>query len=164
MNDPSAASDVGNALSRMMPQSVPVLTNILATGNVRARSRAADNLMTAHSHPAAEPMARAALLAALHDSDRGVRMSAASAFQFWSTHLDLVVPQLTRALSDPDPSVRGNAATCLGYFGSAAKAAVPGLLNLLGDTNSYVSGTVADRAAKMLLKIDPDAARRAGVK
>ncbi len=42
MNDPHAASDVGNGLSRMMPESVPVLTNILATGSVVARSRAAE--------------------------------------------------------------------------------------------------------------------------
>jgi HEAT repeat protein len=164
MNDPGAASDVGNGLSRMMPRSVPVLTNILATGNVIARSRAADNLVTAFSHTAAEPMARAALIAALHDSDSGVRMAAASAFQFWNTNLDLVVPELTRALSDPDPSVRGNAATSLGDFGSAAKAAVPELLKLLRDTNSYVFGTVGDRAAKTLLRIDAQAAARAGVK
>ena len=60
MNDPGAAPDVGNGLSRMMPRSVPVLTNILATGNVRARCRAADNLVTAFSHPEVEPMARTA--------------------------------------------------------------------------------------------------------
>ena len=109
-------------------------------------------------------MARTALIAALQDSDRGVRISAASAFQFRNTHLDLVVPELARVLSDPDASVRGNAATSLGNFGSAAKAAVPQLLQLLRDTNSYVSGTVADRAAKMVLKIDPEAAGKAGVK
>jgi len=67
-------------------------------------------------------------------------------------------------LNDPDPSVRGNAATSLGNFGSLAKPAVPELLKLLRDTNSYVSGTVSDRAAKMLMKIDPEAANRAGVK
>lgn len=107
-------------------------------------------------------MARTALLNALNDADRGVRMSAASAFHFWNTHLDLVVPELTRTLSDPDPSVRGNAATSLGKFGNASKAAVPELLKLLRDTDSYVSGTVGDRAAEMLLKIDPEAATRAG--
>ena len=164
MNDPGAASDVGNGLSRMMPRSVPVLTNVLATGNVVARCRAADNLVTAFSHPEVEPIARTALLAALHDSDPRVRMAAASAFQFWNVHLDSVVPELARALSDPDASVRGNAATSLGGFGSAAKAAVPELLKLLQDTNPYVYGTVADRAAKMLSKIDPEAAIRAGVK
>jgi len=164
MNDPGAASDVGNGLSRMMPRSVPVLTNILATGNVAARGHAAHNLVTAFSHPEVEEMARSALIAAMHDSDPGVRMAAAAAFQFWNTHLDSVVPALTRALSDPDPAVRGNAATSLGNFGGAARAAVPEFLKLLQDTNSYVSGTVADRAAKMLSRIDPEAAIRAGVK
>src|SRR6266550_6076002 len=61
MNDPGAASDVGNGLSRMMPKSVPVLTNILTTGNVMARCRAADNLVTAFSHREVEPMARTGL-------------------------------------------------------------------------------------------------------
>jgi HEAT repeat protein len=164
MNDPGAASDVGNGLSRMMPKSVPVLTNILATGNATARCRAADNLVTAFSHPEVEPMARAALLNALHDADRGVRSTAASAFQFWNTRFDVIVPALTRALSDLDPSVRGNAATSLGNFGNAAKTAVPELAKLLRDTNSYVSGTLGDRAAAMLLKIDPEAATRLGVK
>jgi HEAT repeat protein len=164
MNDPQAASDVGNALSRMMPKSVPVLTNILATGNVIARSRAADNLVTAFSHPEVESMARTALLNALHDSDPGVRMAVASAFQFWNKRLDLVVPALTEALNDPNPSVRGNAASSLGNFGKAAKAAVPAMVRLLRDTNPYVSGTIGDRAAQMLLKIDPQAAAKAGVK
>src|ERR1041385_4758302 len=109
-------------------------------------------------------MARTALLAALHDSDPDVRSAAASTFQFWNAHLDLVVPALTRALCDPNPSVRGNAATSLGNLGSAAKADASELLKLLKDTNSYVSGTVGDRAAMMLLKIDPEAANRAGVK
>jgi ATP:cob(I)alamin adenosyltransferase len=45
MNEPHAASDVGAALSRMFPNSAPVLTNILATGNVTARCRAADALV-----------------------------------------------------------------------------------------------------------------------
>lgn len=164
INDPGAASDVGNGLSRMIPMSVPVLTNILATGNVTARCRAADNLVTAFSHREVESMARTALIKALRDSDRGVRMAAASAFQFWNTRLDVVVPALTRALSDPEPSVRGNAASSLGNFGSAAKGAVPELLKLIRDPNYYVSGTVGDRAAKMLMNIDPEAAASAGVK
>ena len=164
INDRQAASAVGTGLSNMMPKSVPVLTTILATGPVVARCRAADALMTAFSHPDVEPMARTALCNALHDADPGPRMAAASAFQFWNKRLDLVVPALTRALSDSDPGVRGNAATSLGDFGSAAKSAVPEMLKLLRDTNSYVSGTVGDRSAEMLLKIDPEAAARAGRK
>ena len=164
MNDPQAASDVGNGLSRMMPASVPVLTNILATGNVRARSRAADNLITAYSHREVEPMGRAALIAALRDSDPGVRMAAASALQFWNTNLNLIVPELARTLGDPDPSVRGNAVTSLGNFRTNAEAAVPEILRLLTDTNRYVSGTVGDRAMQMLIKINPEAAAASGVK
>ncbi|MCC6231134.1 MAG: HEAT repeat domain-containing protein [Verrucomicrobiales bacterium] len=163
MNEPGASADVGNGLSRMMPSSVPVLTNVLATGSVVARCRAADNLVTAFSHPGVEGMARTALISALHDSDREVRKAAASAFQFWNTNLHVVVPELTRVLSDPDPSVRGNAATSLGNFGNPAKAAIPELLKLLQDTNPYVSGSVADRAAAMMSRIDPAAAARAGV-
>ena len=78
--------------------------------------------------------------------------------------MDMIVPALTGALSDPDPSVRGNAATSLGNFGAAAQAAVPELLKLVHDTNSYVSGTVGDRAAMMVIMIDPEAAARADVK
>lgn len=162
MDDPGAASDVGNGLSRMMPKSVPVLTNVLATGkNERARARAADNLVTAWSHPSAEAMARTALLGALKDSDRGVRMAAASALHYWNTNLDLIVPELVRLLSDPDPSVRGNTATTLGNFGEAAKPAVPALVNLMQDTNAYVGGTVGDRAREMLMTIDPEGAAKA---
>jgi HEAT repeat protein len=157
MNDPHAASYVGNALSRMLPKSAPVLTNILATGNTSARCRAADALMTAFSHPEIEEMSRTALLNALRDPDSGLRMTAASALQFWNKRLDLVVPALTRALSDPDPSVRGNAATSLGNFGRAAIPAVPELLKLLQDTNDYPRR----RAMEMLLKIDPEAAAKA---
>jgi hypothetical protein len=158
MNDPHAASEVGAALSRMLPNSAPVLTNVLATGNIVARCRAADALTTAFSHPEVEEMGRTALVNALHDPDDGVRATAASAFQFWNKRLDLVVPALTQALSDPSPSVRGNAVTSLGNFGAAAKAAVPELLKLLQDTNHYPSrnGYLHERARLMLLKIDAD--------
>jgi HEAT repeat protein len=143
----------------MMPKSVPVLTNVLATGNERARARAADNLVTAWSHPSVEALGRTALLAALKDPDRGVRMAAASALHYWNTNLDLIVPEMVRLLSDPDPSVRGNTAATLGNFGEAARPAVPALVKLMQDTNSYVGATVGDRAREMLMKIDPEAVR-----
>jgi hypothetical protein len=158
--DGPAASEVTAALSRMLPRSAPVLTNLLATGNATARCRAADALMTAYSHPEIEEMARTALLRALEDRNPGPRSSAVSAFQFWNQRLDVVVPALARALSDPHPSVRGNAATSLGNFGSAAKPAVPELLKLLQDTNDYPR----KRAMEALLKIDPEAAAKAAAK
>lgn len=164
MNTRGAASDVGIALSNMMPESVPVLTNVLAKGTVLARGRAAENLYLAFSYPETEPMARTALIAALNDLDHGVRASAASAFGLWNIQLDSVVTALTQALSDPHPSVRGNAASTLGRFGTNSTTAVPELLKLLQDNSPYVRGTVADRAAIVLSEIDPEAAIRAGVK
>ncbi len=107
-------------------------------------------------------MARIALLNALHDPYIGLRATAASAFAFWGHRVD-VITALTGALSDPDPGVRGNAASSLGNFGTNAQMAVPALLKLLQDTNSYVSSTVSARAAIVLQKIDPEAARKAGV-
>src|SRR5258708_4863210 len=105
MNDQHAASDVGSALSRMLPKSAPVLTNILATGNVIARCRAADALGTALSHPEVELMARTALLNTLREPDHGVRATAASALGMAvgisRQHREIVVPALARALSDP---------------------------------------------------------------
>jgi HEAT repeat protein len=153
MQEPQAAATVGSALSRMLPKSAPTLTNILATGNVTARCRAADALMTAYSHREIEEMARTALINALQDPDPGPRMSAAVAFQFWNKRLDLVVPALTRALSDPNPSVRGNAASALGNMGGAAKPAVPELLRLIQGTND----SPRRRFLEVLRKIDPEA-------
>jgi len=163
MQETQAASDVGSALSRMLPASASVLTNVLATGAIVARCEAAHALMTAGWNPAIEEMARTALLRALQDTNDGVRATAATALQFWNKRLDLVVPALTRVLSDPDVSVRGNAASALGQFGSAAKSAVPELIKLLNDTNPYSMppGTVADRAMHVLIQIDPEAAARA---
>jgi HEAT repeat protein len=109
-------------------------------------------------------MARTALLAALRDSEPGVRMSVVSAFAFWNVQRDVIVVELAQALRDPHPSVRGNAVSVLGNFGSAARPAVPEVLKLLSDNASYVRGTVADRALQVLRRIDPEAAAQAGVK
>lgn len=163
MNNPRAASDVGLALSNMLPESAPILTNVLATGHNVSRCRAADALLTAFGHPSIEEMSRTALVNALRDPDPGVRASAASAFQFWNSRLDIVVPALTAVLSDTDESVRGNAASALGQLGPAAKSAVPELIKLLQDTNSYPvnSGQLRDRAKWVLMQIDPEAAATA---
>lgn len=158
--DRPAASAVAAALSRMLPRSAPVLTNLLATGDVLARAVSAHALMTAYSHPEIEEMARTALLKALQDRDPGLRGSAAVAFQFWNQKLDVIVPELARALSDSNASVRGNAAGSLRNFGSAAKPAVPELLKLLRDTNDFPR----KRAMEALLKIDPEAAAKAAGK
>lgn len=163
MQENQAAQDVAFALSRMLPASAPVLTNVVATGPTIARYRAADVLLTAYSHPSIEEMARTALLQALQDTNAGLRATAASALKYWNKRLDLVVPALTRVLSDPDVNARGNAATALGQMGSAAKPAVPELIKLLNDTNAYPGkmGVLSERALYVLKQIDPEAAAKA---
>src|SRR5262249_11653801 len=103
------------------------------------------------------------------------------------------VPELTEMLTAREPFLRWEAATALGRIGSAAKSAVPELTKLLRDTDPVVrrsaatalgdlgpeaksafellqqlhksdrSSDVQDAAAEALWKIDPGAAKKAGV-
>jgi HEAT repeat protein len=160
MENEDAANAAGYSLSMMLPKSASVLTNILATGNSVARSAAATALGKAYLHPEVEEMARLALVRALQqDPDPRPRGAAARAFWSWNQRLDLVVPALTGALSDPHPMVRGQAASSLGTLGSPSKPAVPELLKLLKDTDAFLRKQAADA----LLRIDPEAAAKAGV-
>jgi len=162
-NTRMAESDVALSLSWMLPKSAPVLTNLISSTNPTTRYRAADALGEALSHPSTEVMACNALFNALHDPDRGLRATAANALGMSGgrsrQHRGAVITALADALSDPHPSVRGNAATSLGNYGTNARPAVPQLLKLLQDTNDYPRL----RSAEMLLKIDPEAAAKAGV-
>jgi hypothetical protein len=65
-----------------------------------------------------------------------------------------------RLLEHSDWEVRSDAARMLGYhLGPKAKAAVPGLVKMLGERHPVSHRT----AALMLLRIDPEAAHKAGV-
>jgi hypothetical protein len=65
-----------------------------------------------------------------------------------------------RLLEHSDWEIRSDAARMLGYhFGPKAKAAVPALVKMLGEKHSM---SYRD-AALMLLRIDPEAAHKAGV-
>jgi vesicle coat complex subunit len=70
------------------------------------------------------------------------------------------VKPLVGALKDEDPDVRMEAALTLGRIGRNATAAVPALIEALKDEDS----DVANAAAEALKSIDPEAAKRAGVK
>jgi HEAT repeat protein len=162
-NTRQAEQAVTTSLSWMFPRSVPALTNLLMSTNLTTRYRAIDALSTAPSHPSVEAMARTALLNALHDPDRGMRMTAASALGMSvgisATHRKAVIPALIEALNDPDPSVRGNTANSLGNYGTNALAAVPHLLKLLQDSNNFPR----QASSGSLLRIDPAAAKAAGI-
>ncbi len=69
------------------------------------------------------------------------------------------VPTLVDGLKDEDPEVRIDCASALGEIGPAALEAVPALKNALNDDVGDVVGAVSIA----FRKIDPDAARDAGV-
>lgn len=159
----AAEEEVTRSLSWMLPKSAPVLTNLLSSPNPTTRYRAADALAGALSHPSVEVMACNTLFNALRDPDSGLRATAANALGMSGgksrQHRDAVIAVLAEALSDSHPSVRGNAANSLGNYGTNARLAVPQLVRLLQDTNDYPR----QQSAQMLLKIDPEAAAKAGV-
>jgi HEAT repeat protein len=69
------------------------------------------------------------------------------------------VPELHCTLRHKDFKVRNRVADILGRMGPVAKQAVPGLVAALEDPTPLVRTT----AAKALKRIDPDAAKKAGV-
>jgi HEAT repeat protein len=71
-----------------------------------------------------------------------------------------VVPVLIKCLADSSTDVQGEAAQGLGNFEVNAKPAIPALLALLQNPNQ----DVVNHAKAALLRIDPEAAARAGVK
>src|SRR5207244_7438738 len=93
------------------------------------------------------------------DRNGGVRRQAAPALGRIDPEAKGLVAALTDALKDKDERVRRGAASSLGQIGAAADAAVPVLIDALKDEDQ----AVRTRAAEALKKIDPEAARKAGV-
>src|SRR5260370_16133687 len=84
---------------------------------------------------------------ALHDSDAGVRKTAANALGKVDPDVRLAVPALTDALKDKASSVRQAAAGALGLIGPDAKDAIPALRETQKDSDRAVS-----RAANMAIQ------------
>jgi HEAT repeat protein len=103
------------------------------------------------------------LLKAVNDSNADVRMVAASALQRVdpkTADKDEVIQALIGILKNPDDQIAYRAPAVLGKLGNAASAAVPALIEAARGTNRLVSSA----AASALKKIDPNAAKEAGVK
>jgi HEAT repeat protein len=116
------------------------------------------------------------LVALLTDKDKDVRFGAAKELEastsgVMEAEVKAAVPALIRALKAPEAEVRRGAAYALGNIGVEAKAAVPALIEALTDRGGRDPGmgcwahlyTVSYAASRALLKIDPEAAREAGV-
>ena len=105
-------------------------------------------------------MATSVLLRAATNRHFLVRGESLDAFVRIHAEPEVAVPALTRALNDPNYTVRFVACNSLSQFGDGAKQAVPALVPLLHDPNDQVRGA----ASRALLRVDPEAAAKAGVK
>lgn len=91
------------------------------------------------------------------NSNADIRYSAIITIYRINSKPELVVPVMTNLLHDGDQYVRQMAADVLGNFGTRAKAAVPALTNALNDSS------IAEDVGLALKRIDPEAAKKAGV-
>jgi HEAT repeat protein len=73
------------------------------------------------------PAIETALLAALHDTEAGVRLAAMSSLARLSATHALLVPHVADLLTDPDPGVQRAAAVVLGTLGESSTAALTAL-------------------------------------
>jgi HEAT repeat protein len=81
-----------------------------------------------------ETRSLAAMKAALHDNDKGVRLNAAKQLAARPKDAKAVIPDLTQALFDGDGLVRFHACIAIGLVGEGARHAVSYLLRILRDT------------------------------
>jgi hypothetical protein len=93
-------------------------------------------------------------------TDEDVRANTVFALGGIHEEPEQVIPVLIKCLADPSIAVQGEAAEGLGNFRENAKPAVPALVLLLQNPNQ----DVVNHAKAALLRIDPEAAARAGVK
>jgi hypothetical protein len=107
------------------------------------------------------PDSRAALPAlgrALKHKDARIRAGAAAALYRMAPQAAAAVPALVEALQDKDGRVLRRTAAALGRIGPDARAAVPALLEALKDPD------LRSAASKALKSIDPNAAKKAGIR
>lgn len=97
-----------------------------------------------------------ALLAALRDSDPGVRSWAAQDISDMGPAAATAVPRLLAMLRSSDPGSRGSACNALGDIGAAAHGALPDLRRALGDS----SPEVRQSARHAIVSIERAAAAR----
>jgi HEAT repeat protein len=139
------------------------------------------------------PVLLKAITEALHDKSSKLRSWAASSLGWLGADAKSATPDLISLLSDQFPDVRRNAVVALGQIKSEPAIVLPALANSLNDTDAYVRQSAIDSilnygqagrstvpvllkalddqepgvrelARFALMKIDPEAAAKAGVK
>lgn len=147
------------ALGQVAEPAVPELINLLSDQDSNIRMVAASSLgaIGSSAHGAVP-----ALLRRLNDQNKAVRMSSATALGKIHSDATLVVPALIHELHQLPKStiVHGEVVKSLGEFGVQAKAAVPDITTMLSDPILFNRKA----ATNALLRIDPEAAAKAGIK
>jgi HEAT repeats len=90
-----------------------------------------------------------ALLAALQDSDPGVRAWAAQDIGDIGPAAAAAIPPLRSMLHRADPESRGNACRALGQLGTVARPALPDLRRALADSSPEVRQAASDAIARI---------------
>jgi len=153
------------ALGRIGPEAkvaVPALKRQLAHPDKLVQAHAALALRLIAEDDSGAKQVEAGL------TDRSYRVRITAAEALWQMKRDeRVVPMLLRSVRDSnltDDPDRNNemfmAVRALGRIGSAAKEAVPALVRRL----THYDGFLAEAAGEALRKIDPEAAKKAGLK
>jgi HEAT repeat protein len=97
----------------------------------------------------------------LKHKDAGARAHAAAIFTIWGQKGKQAIPELRACLKDENFTVCFEAAEALARMGPEAKVAVPELIDL---HSKHWSFQVRAAAAEAILRLDPEAADREGVK
>src|SRR5262245_20113675 len=153
------------ALALLRVAAVQAVTDALKDSDPQVRSIVASELgQIGEQAKAAVP----ALIDVLKDQELSVRRTAASALVRIG-EVEAAIPTLIDTLKDPDALTRGCTAIELGNFGAEAKAAVPALIAARKDRKieyrnmQGTEKTVSYLAREALSRIDPEAAKKAGV-
>jgi HEAT repeat protein len=157
VDNPELARWAVPALAEIGPQTFPLLTNALFSGNPAARAAAAGSLRRMRPRE----LAMAPLLRTLDHTDAGLRALAAESLGALGLDSSAIVAALIPRLDDEDNSVRIATARSLGWLGRAASAAVPKLIELYRSEEGRPGQWPV---ANALASIDAAAAESAGVK
>jgi len=152
----AAAEAVGRIGPAAQP-AIPALVNMLKEYENSERTVATYALIQI-GDPAGKAIE--SLTSLLNDKNSQTRISAAVALWLLEGQSQPTLELLKKNNGPEDWQDRFFSAYTLGEFGSAAKEAVPALLELLHDEHEGVR----EHAAKALMKIDPAAAQKAGIK
>jgi HEAT repeat protein len=155
--DPELAQWAVPALAEIGPQTFPLLTNALFSGNATAKAAAAGSLR--HTRP--RELAVPPLLRTLESPDARLRSLAAESLGALGLDASAIVSALIPRLDDVNHSVRISAARSLGWLGHSASAAVPKLIELYRSEEGMPGQR---QIATALASIDSNAAEREGVK